>query len=368
MGPMVDKEGGARTLGCRLSLMATVIAVCVLSPPSAAVLRAQSIAERLQLRTSVAASLMVSRDQRGYLDYRRPGALGDLQLEYAALPWLSLELGAAGGVFFSSRPAGGLVAPMLGVMGRYPLDAIAPYVALDGGVGFTGALLRPFARGRLGVDFALSSTLWLGPALGLDVVFQRDGTDDSTDAVYTWLGFSLSYRPSVPRRQVIARAHVPPPPKRIAAPPVFDEEPAAADRPPAGPSTELTDLIDQAVRVEHSELLAPVLFAFDSDELDANGVAMLHQVASLLTHERKDITRLAIAAYADARGSSEYNRSLSRRRAERVRAWLIEHGVAPERLEIDAEGASQFVESGESESEHQQNRRVVFRVLATEAK
>jgi outer membrane protein OmpA-like peptidoglycan-associated protein len=127
-------------------------------------------------------------------------------------------------------------------------------------------------------------------------------------------------------------------------------------------------LLDQAVHVERSELLAPVLFAFDSDELDANGIAMLHQVAALLLHERKDIARLAIAAYADARGSSEYNRNLSRRRAERVRAWLIEHGIAPERLEVDAEGASHFIEPGKNEAEHQQNRRVVFRVLATEAK
>lgn len=38
------------------------------------------------------------------------------------------------------------------------------------------------------------------------------------------------------------------------------------------------------------------------------------------------------------------------------------HEIAPERLTVAAEGASQPVESGTSEQAHEQNRRVVFRV------
>ena len=110
------------------------------------------------------------------------------------------------------------------------------------------------------------------------------------------------------------------------------------------------------------ELLAPVLFAFDSDALEPVGVAMLHEVASLLK-SRPDIELLAILGFADKRGKSEYNRELSTRRAERVRRWLIEHGIAPERLTVQTQGASGFVEEGDSEAEHEQNRRVVFRVL-----
>jgi outer membrane protein OmpA-like peptidoglycan-associated protein len=54
------------------------------------------------------------------------------------------------------------------------------------------------------------------------------------------------------------------------------------------------------------------------------------------------------------------------RRAERVRSWLVEHGVAAQRLEVDPEGAVDFVEAGASDDEQQQNRRVLFRVLQTE--
>jgi outer membrane protein OmpA-like peptidoglycan-associated protein len=127
---------------------------------------------------------------------------------------------------------------------------------------------------------------------------------------------------------------------------------------------EIEHLLERALPApsERVELLAPVLFAFDSDVLEPVGVAMLHEVAGVLK-QRADIERLAIQGYADKRGSAEYNRALSLRRAERVKEWLVAHGVAPERLEVQPEGASGFVEPGESELEHQQNRRVIFRVL-----
>jgi outer membrane protein OmpA-like peptidoglycan-associated protein len=128
---------------------------------------------------------------------------------------------------------------------------------------------------------------------------------------------------------------------------------------------ELNELLDRALpptREDRMELLAPVLFAFDSDTLEPVGVAMLHEVASLLK-SRPDIELLAILGFADKRGSSEYNLQLSTRRAERVRAWLMEHGIAGERLTVQNLGATGFVETGETETEHEQNRRVIFRVL-----
>jgi OOP family OmpA-OmpF porin len=128
---------------------------------------------------------------------------------------------------------------------------------------------------------------------------------------------------------------------------------------------EIERLIEQALPTppsERVELLAPVLFAFDSDVLEPIGVAMLHEVANLL-RQRVDIEQVAIEGYADKRGGDDYNRALSQRRAERVKEWLVAHGIAEQRLVVQPEGASGFVEPGESEAEHEQNRRVVFRVL-----
>ena len=41
----------------------------------------------------------------------------------------------------------------------------------------------------------------------------------------------------------------------------------------------------------------------------------------------------------------------------------MEHGIAGERLTVQNQGATGFVEAGETEAEHEQNRRVIFRVL-----
>jgi outer membrane protein OmpA-like peptidoglycan-associated protein len=89
---------------------------------------------------------------------------------------------------------------------------------------------------------------------------------------------------------------------------------------------------------------------------------MLHEVAATL-QSRPDVELVQIQGHADQRGNAEYNRALSQRRAERVLAWLVEHGIASERLEVDAHGAVEPLEEDKSEPAQQQNRRVVFRVL-----
>ena len=55
------------------------------------------------------------------------------------------------------------------------------------------------------------------------------------------------------------------------------------------------------------------------------------------------------------------------RRAAAVIAWLVAHGVAPERLRPAAQGASAPVEPGSDEDSYAQNRRVVFRVVQMKA-
>jgi outer membrane protein OmpA-like peptidoglycan-associated protein len=89
---------------------------------------------------------------------------------------------------------------------------------------------------------------------------------------------------------------------------------------------------------------------------------MLHEVASAL-RERPDIALLEIQGYADERGDDTHNEQLSHRRAERVREWLVAHGIADSRLRVAAHGARGRIESAGDEAAHQQNRRVVFRVI-----
>jgi outer membrane protein OmpA-like peptidoglycan-associated protein len=170
-----------------------------------------------------------------------------------------------------------------------------------------------------------------------------------------WLGIAFRYWPAA-----LPKASQP----KAVTPSVVEPAPAA----------EVTTVDDQELRtlIERSldpapvrhELLAPVLFPDDSALLDAQGIAMLHEVVYTLKRY-KAIRLVEIRGYADRRGSEAHNRVLSEERARQVEGWLIEHGISPSRLRVVAEGEREPVEIGNSTSDHAQNRRVVFRILET---
>ncbi len=308
---------------------------------------------RWSLRIAPAAAMMVSDSQVGPLYFDKPGTTGSVRTAYAVRPWLELDAALHAGWFFASRRgSGGLLALAVGPALRLP-GRVSPYLALDFGAGVTGAYVRPFLALNTGVDFfAVRERIAAGPAFGYGRLMQWNKPELSSDAGYVWLGASLRVQfgerpppPSPPRRMSPRRPAPPPPP------------------PPPEPTPDVVELIERALpQTPRVELLAPVLFAFDSDELEPVGVAMLHEVASML-RARPDLELVQIQGFADERGSAEYNQALSRRRAERVRAWLVEHDVAAERLTTDPQGATGFVEAGTDEAGHAQNRRVIFRVL-----
>lgn len=346
-------------MGARLVQCACFCA-CLLSLLGASQAHAQNA--RLVTRASVDVATMLSRNQLGRLGFDTMGFLGNVQLGYEVWRLLDLQGGLTGGAFKNSRPlreAGGLVVPTVGALLHGPRDGLSPYVFAEGGPGITGTLVRPYFRVGAGLDIPVTRRLAFGPEAGYSQLVQFDEPGSSTDARFVWAGLALLYRhrdftpPPEPKERVVVVHHT-----RTTPPIVIEREP---------PTPELMELLDQALPApapSRVELLAPVLFEYDSDELEPVGVAMLHEVSAELK-ARPDILLISIQGYADSRGSEEYNQTLSLKRAERVREWLIAHGIASERLTVEAEGATKLVEPGSSEPEHQQNRRVVFRVLKT---
>lgn len=65
-----------------------------------------------------------------------------------------------------------------------------------------------------------------------------------------------------------------------------------------------------------------------------------------------------LAGHADERGTREYNRVLSERRAKTVQKYLIDHGIAPERMIIYAFGKDHPLNKGNDEASWSINRRV----------
>jgi outer membrane protein OmpA-like peptidoglycan-associated protein len=310
---------------------------------------------RFRARASLLGATLLSEDQVGKLGYDGFGLLVDGTLGFAVLPWLEPQLSVLAGAFPSTqRPTGGLIAPLLGLAVGSAGPALRVYGYAEAGPGFTGTLTRPLLRLGAGLDFRVLYWLTLGPALGYAQLFQDNRQGSSTDARMFYFGLSFTFRP----------ARVVPPAPRVFRKTEFAHDVVVVHEraPAAEPSPELMALIDGAVPAARVELLAPVLFKFDSDELEPVGVAMLHEVARELGR-RPDIELLEVQGYADRRGSDAYNDALSLRRAERVRSWLVERGVAAGRLQVAARGASDPVEAGEREVDHEQNRRMVFRVV-----
>ncbi len=68
--------------------------------------------------------------------------------------------------------------------------------------------------------------------------------------------------------------------------------------------------------------------------------------------------QIELRGHSDSMGSRAVNLQLSRRRAEAVKAYLVEKGIAPERLRVRAYGESKPVISNATEAGRLQNRRV----------
>ena len=108
------------------------------------------------------------------------------------------------------------------------------------------------------------------------------------------------------------------------------------------------------------DLSADVLFDFDKSDLKP---AAEHQLENLLTvvNSRPNAS-VSIEGHTDVRGDEAYNQALSLRRAESVRTWLTGHGVSGGRITATGAGESRPIRTGNTEADHQANRRVEIRI------
>lgn len=93
---------------------------------------------------------------------------------------------------------------------------------------------------------------------------------------------------------------------------------------------------------------AHVLFAFDRG--DAAGIEQQSmQLNELLGYLNAGSQRINIAGYTDRKGTASYNQRLSEHRAKTVADLLVRHGIAPERINIAAQGVTNAYRSCESQ-------------------
>jgi outer membrane protein OmpA-like peptidoglycan-associated protein len=119
----------------------------------------------------------------------------------------------------------------------------------------------------------------------------------------------------------------------------------------------LAVVTENEIRIEEQ-----LRFATDSAELLAGSDAVLGAVKRILD-EHPEIVRLRIEGHTDSTGDAAYNDDLSARRAAAVEAWLVDHGIAKERLESAGLGSKEPIDTNDTEEGRAKNRRVVFRIL-----
>lgn len=113
------------------------------------------------------------------------------------------------------------------------------------------------------------------------------------------------------------------------------------------------------VTPEKIEIGDKVYFETGKASIKPESLPLLDQVAAVLL-ARTDMLRVRVEGHTDSRGSAESNRSLSDKRAASVRAYLVEQGVAPERLGSVGMGEDQPIDDRAEAEAWERNRRVEF--------
>ena len=274
------------------------------------------------------------------------------------------------------------------------------WLELAGGGGFTGKNLRPMAEAGLGFGFATASVV-LGPSLRYLQIVQSGSGRAGTDAKIGLLGIEVTWRdpqPPPPPPPAWAPPAPPPPPDtdgdglrdpddRCPKDPEdkdgFEDDDGCPDKDndrdgiadaddlcPNEPETVngvddqdgcpdqgLIELVDDRVVLEDK-----VLFETDQTRISSGGRRALMAVVTLC-RQHKELDRLEVEGHADHRGTAEYNQKLSESRAARVRAVLLELGLAEGKVTSRGFGSTRPRAEGRSPEALQANRRVELVVV-----
>jgi len=81
-----------------------------------------------------------------------------------------------------------------------------------------------------------------------------------------------------------------------------------------------------------------IQFDFDSSKVSASSASQLKQLAKALKSDDLAALSFRIEGHTDSKGTPEYNKSLSQMRADSVKKYLQQLGVAAQRLETEGMG------------------------------
>lgn len=137
--------------------------------------------------------------------------------------------------------------------------------------------------------------------------------------------------------------------------------PGAATPSAPAPVSRSMDTLDYPTLVrERPKVAALIHFDPNSARIRGDAYKLLNEYAKALKSPALVDAVLVIAGHTDAIGSDERNLQLSQERAQAVRDYLVERGIAPDRLIAKGYGEAYPVASNDTEADRERNRRSEF--------
>lgn len=113
---------------------------------------------------------------------------------------------------------------------------------------------------------------------------------------------------------------------------------AAAEIPAAAPTAPAPAVAQEAPAFVPITLQAEALFSFDKAVIRPGGKQKLDEEVVAKMKEYPQVEVVRVTGYTDRIGSDAYNKRLSQRRADAVKDYLVDQGIAAKRIETAAKG------------------------------
>jgi peptidoglycan-associated lipoprotein len=116
-----------------------------------------------------------------------------------------------------------------------------------------------------------------------------------------------------------------------------------------------------AMTAARAAFSAAIFFDLDKSDLTETARATLDAKLPLLRANAN--VRIRIAGHTDERGSDAYNIALGQRRAAAAKRYLVDNGIAADRIDVVSFGEDRPAAMGSDETAWSQNRRDEFEII-----
>lgn len=120
--------------------------------------------------------------------------------------------------------------------------------------------------------------------------------------------------------------------------------------------------LERTYEIDERVILENVYFDFDQATLLPKSYLTLSHLLELM--QTYPALVIELVGHTDSDGAAIYNRTLSRRRAKTVYSYLLDKGVAAERISFKGEGEENPIADNTTDEGRSLNRRVEFRIVS----